>query len=126
MKNEDEEEFEYTAELVKHRQVFIRKPQPIERLVKRVITRRGVTQNQAREELLRAWEAVCDPELVKQTRVLSLRSRKLEVGVANSLINQQLSFDRARMLRALQEKLPEAKLQGIVFKLGFMDLPAEG
>lgn len=121
MKNEDEEELEYTADLVKHRQVFTRKPQPIERLVNRVITRRGVTQIQARNELLQAWAAICNPELLKYTRVISVRNRKLEIKVANSLVNQQLTFDQTSLLRLLQEKLPQTKLQGLVFKIGTIE-----
>jgi hypothetical protein len=121
MKDEAEKEFEYTADLVKHRQVFVRKPQAIDRLVNRVIARRGVTQIQAREELLRAWAAACNPDLLKFTRVMSVRNRKLEVKVANSLVNQQLTFDQAKLLRSLQEKIPEAKLQGLAFKIGSVE-----
>jgi hypothetical protein len=121
MKDEAEEEFEYTADLVKHRQVYVRKPQAIDRLVNRVIARRGVTQIQAREELLRAWAAACHPDLLKFTRVMSVRNRKLEVKVANSLVNQQLTFDQAKLLRSLQEKIPEAKLQGLAFKIGSVE-----
>ena len=123
MKNEEQEDFEYAADLVKHRQVFTRKPQQIDRLVNRVIARRGVTQIQAREELLQAWAAACHPDLLKQTRVVSIRNRKLEIRVANSLVNQQLSFDQARLLRVLQEKMPEAKLQGLIFKIGITESP---
>ena len=121
MKNEEEKEFEYTADLVKHRQVFTRKPQAIERLVNRVISRRGVSEIQGRDELLRAWATTCNPDLLKHTRVLTLRNRKLEVRVANSLVNQQLAFDQTRLLRSLQEKIPEAKLQGLVFKIGIIE-----
>jgi predicted nucleic acid-binding Zn ribbon protein len=125
MKDEAEEEFEYTADLVKHRQVFRRIPQAIDRLVNRVIARRGVTQIQARDELLRAWAAACDPDLVKFTRVGSVRNRKLEIKVANSLVNQQLTFDQSKLLRSLQERIPEAKLQGLVFKIGNVDSTEE-
>lgn len=121
MKDEAEEEFEYTVDLVKHRQVYVRKPQTIDRLVNRVIARRGVTHIQAREELLRAWAATCDPDLLKFTQVMSVRNRKLEIKVANSLVNQQLTFDQAKILRSLQEKIPEAKLQGLAFKVGSVD-----
>jgi len=110
---------------VKHRQVFRRIPQAIDRLVNRVIARRGVTQIQARDELLRAWAAACDPDLVKFTRVGSVRNRKLEIKVANSLVNQQLTFDQSKLLRSLQERIPEAKLQGLVFKIGNVDSTEE-
>jgi hypothetical protein len=118
MTAEEEEELEYTAELVKHRQVFRRVPQAIDRLLNRVISRRGVSQVQSREELLAAWQAVCDPEFLVHTRVVSLRNKRLEIRVANSLINQHLNFDKVRLLAALQQRLPEAKLQGLVFKTG--------
>ena len=75
------------------------------------------------KELLQAWAAACHPDLLKQTRVVSIRNRKLEIRVANSLVNQQLSFDQARLLRVLQEKMPEAKLQGLIFKIGITESP---
>jgi len=121
MKSEEEEEFEFTAELVKHRQVFTPVPQSIQRLINRVIARRGVTQVQARDELIASWRSVCNPQFVNHTQVLALRHRKLEVRVGHSLINQQLNFEKDRLLLALQQKLPQANLQGLVFKTGPVD-----
>jgi hypothetical protein len=118
MKSEEEAELELTADLVKHRQVFTPIPQQIQRLVNRVIARRGVTQIQGRDELIAAWQAVCDPQLVNHTQVLALRHKKLEVRVGHSLINQQLNFEKDRLLAALQEKLPQVNLQGLIFKTG--------
>lgn len=121
MKSEEEAELEYTADLVKQRQVFSPSPQPVKRLVNRVITRRGVTQIEGREELVAAWKAVCDPQLLPHTQVMALRHQKLEIRVGHSLVNQQLRFEQERLLSGLQERLPQIKLKGLVFKTGLID-----
>lgn len=121
MKSEEEMEFEQTVDLVKHRQVFSPVPQPVQRWINRVIARRGVTQIQARDELVAAWRKVCDPQLVNHTQVLTLRHKKLEVRVGHSLINQQLNFEKEQLLAALQQQLPQMNLQGLVFKTGPVD-----
>lgn len=121
MQPDDDQELKQAIELVAHRQVFARRPQTVGRWIGRVVARRGISSGQAQAELQQAWREICDPILINQTQVLSIRHRKLQVRVGNSLINQQLHFDRARLLQELQTRFPHLSLQGLVFQTGSID-----
>lgn len=119
--NDDSFELAQAARLIRQRQISPRMPRPIRKLVNQVISRRGLAQTAVQAELVQAWNQVCPTETVSQTSVGPVRNGNFQVFVANSLVNQQLNFEKAKLLAALREQLPQAKLKGMVFKVTPID-----
>lgn len=97
------------------------KPRQIGELIAELLTRRNYGKVQTQQQFIEAWEAAVEPSLASQTRVGSIRKGTLEVTVSNSTLVQELSFRQHEILRQLQEKLPDEKLEKIRFRVGPID-----
>ena len=93
-------------------------PEPIGKIVAELMSQKGFGRVQSSAELEEAWREAAGPAIAQFTRVGTLRRGKLEVIVANSVLIQELGFQKTTILEALQEKLPEKSIQDLRFKVG--------
>ena len=93
-------------------------PEPIGKIVAELMSQKGFGRVQSSAELEEAWREAAGPAIAQFTRVGTVRRGKLEVIVANSVLIQELGFQKATILEALQEKLPEKSIQDLRFKVG--------
>jgi predicted nucleic acid-binding Zn ribbon protein len=94
-----------------------RGPQPIGRIVSRLLARTGYHREQASDTLFAAWRAAVPAELVAHSRPGLVRRGVLEVFVSHSAIVQEFSFHKHAVLAALRESLPAAGITDIRCRL---------
>lgn len=93
-------------------------PKRIGNIVAELVARRGYARVQAATTCSEAWSAVAGPQLIKFSRVGAIKRGVLEVLVANSTMLQEMTFQKATMVKRLAELLPEENIREIKFRIG--------
>lgn len=93
-------------------------PQPIGKVLGQVLINNRYASTEANTALADAWTAVVGQAIAKRSQPTGVRRGNFEVTVAHSAIAQELSFDQPRLVRGLQEKLPEVKITNVRFRIG--------
>jgi predicted nucleic acid-binding Zn ribbon protein len=102
-----------------HRRWFYgRQPKPVAELVAELVQRRGYAQVRQAGQWNEAWRDAAGEAFAAVTEVGQLRRGVLEVIVANSLVMQELGFEKERILAALQAELPDARIKQLRFRVG--------
>jgi len=92
-------------------------PQPIGRVIGRLLARTGYDREQAGEALATAWRQVVPEPLAAHSRPGLVRRGVLEVFVTHSAIVQEFSFHKPALLAGLQTRLPDAGITDIRCRL---------
>lgn len=70
------------------------------------------------DQILATWPELIGPKLAPMTQAVSFCEGILTVKVNNSTLHSLLSrHDKFRLLTALQQKFPKAKIRNIVFRI---------
>ncbi len=93
-------------------------PKRMKDVVAQIVQKRGYAQVRQAGEWNEAWQAAAGPQFAKDTQVGALRRGSLEITAANSLVMQELGFEKERLLAALQTALPAAGIKQLRFKVG--------
>ncbi len=122
-KNNSNSEFEELEDLERrrasHQRWFnARRPKQIGNVIAQLVQRKGYAQVRAAGERDEAWQEAAGSQLAPSTRVAGIRRGVFEVLVANSLMMQELTFRKEELLASLQDRLPEAGIQQLRFRLG--------
>ncbi len=116
-KNDEEIEFDKAAKLLATRQWHARRPKSAGTLAGKVITRHGVAAVQSTNEMETAWHTIA-AQWKPVTNVGPLRRGKLEIIVANSMVNQQLTFEKKKLIDAMNKQLKTQTIQELTFRVG--------
>jgi len=100
------------------RREYARRPKRIGDVLAELITARGYGRIEADRQFDAAWQAAAGEQLARSSRAGKLRRGKLEVTVANSTTMQELNYEKRNILVRLQERLPDAKIRDIRFRIG--------
>ena len=100
------------------RRHYARKPKKIADVLAQLITARGYGRIQADADFTAAWQQAAGATIAKYTRPGRLRRGTLEVTADNSIIIQELTFQKQQILAQLQTQLPDAKIRDIRFRVG--------
>jgi predicted nucleic acid-binding Zn ribbon protein len=92
-------------------------PQPISEILSRLMTRRGYGNLQISHEWADAWSQTAGPQ-AKNTRTGKFSRGVLEVIVQNSTLLQELTFRKKHLLQAMQQRLPQAQIKDLRFRVG--------
>lgn len=95
-----------------------REPKAIGDVIAKLVQRKGYAAIQSACQFSEAWNDAIGERLSRTTSPGVLRRGVLEVTVANSLLMQELGFDKERLLKQMQTALPEAGIQQLRFKVG--------
>ncbi len=90
-----------------------RGPQPVGRVVARLMARTGYGHEQASDALAAAWSTAVPAHLAGHSRPGLVRRGVLEVMVTHSAIVQEMAFHKAAVLQSLQASLPSAGITDI-------------
>lgn len=102
-----------------HRKWFYRKmPKSAADVVAQAVQRRGLAQVRTARQWDDAWNRAVGQRFASHTQVGSLKRGVLEITVANSLLMQELGFEKQRLLEALQQADPDAILTQLRFRVG--------
>jgi len=94
------------------------KPQPIGDVLADLMARQGFANVKIAVAYENAWREAVGEMAAEYTRVGVLRRGALEVTVANSALSQELSFQKAAIVKKLTLLLPDQKIRNIRFKVG--------
>jgi predicted nucleic acid-binding Zn ribbon protein len=103
------------------RRHYARRPKKIADVLAQLITARGYGRIQADGEIHAAWQAAAGVPLACFTRPGRVRRGQLEVTVTNSTIVQELTFEKQRILAALQAEVPQARIRDLRFRIGTIE-----
>ena len=95
-----------------------RGPQRLSDILPELMARRGYARVQSGEAYEAAWNEAAGPLAAKYTRVGSLRRGTLEVVVTNSVLIQEMGFQKAGLMKTLNRLLPDQGIKDIRFRLG--------
>ena len=98
-----------------------RHPQPIAEILSRLLAKRGYARERSTAELTTAWNSAAGELIAKHSRVGEIKRGVLEVFVANSVLLQELTFQKQSVLDKLIELTPDQKIKNLRFKIGSMD-----
>lgn len=80
--------------------------------------RRGYARVRAADSLEEAWRETAGDIMAKQTRLVGIRRGVAEVVAANSMVAQELQFQKERLVAGLAERLPEETITDLRSKIG--------
>ena len=118
MRESEEEFIESLHDDVNKRQYRQRAPQRMTDVVSRLFARRGYARVQSAMNYAERWQAAVGDSISRQTRVGNLRQGILEVVVSNSIVVQELSFQKAQIIRRVNEGLTENAVRDLRFRVG--------
>ncbi len=95
-----------------------RRPRKIGDVVAQVVQRRGYAQAESARQLEEAWVIAVGEQGAGSTRVGKLRRGTLELLVASSLVMQELTFQKKKLLAAMQQSVPDAQIEQLRFRVG--------
>lgn len=100
------------------RRFHARKPKPLGDVLSKLIAQRGYAAVKSDEALVAAWRLAAGDTLARRSRVGGLRRGQLEVLVGSNALLQDLQFDQARLLAAVQAAAPNARITRLRFRVG--------
>jgi predicted nucleic acid-binding Zn ribbon protein len=89
-------------------------------IVANLLARKGYARVQAATAYEDAWRQAAG-KLAAHSRPGLVKRGVLEVMVRNSAALQELTFQKKKLLTALQQQLPEEKLTDVRFRIGSLD-----
>ncbi len=99
------------------RRFYARSPKKVSNIVAQLFAKRGYGRIHSNEKLQAAWvEAV--GKLAKFSRAIKVSRGKLEVVVSNSAMIQEFTFQKRKIVKDLESKVPELKIVDLRFKVG--------
>ncbi len=93
-------------------------PKSVSDVLAQLVQRKGYAQVRAAQAHHEAWQAAAGSHFGAVTEPGQIRRGVLEVTAANSLVMQELTFEKERLLAAIQLALPEAGIKQLRFKVG--------
>ncbi len=102
-----------------------RQPKRVSNVIAQLVQRRGYAQVRAASNREDAWRQVLAAEQceawAESTRVGPLKRGVLEIQVSSSLLIQELTFLKEKLLKQLIEALPDDGIKQIKFRVGKID-----
>ena len=93
------------------------KPERIGKILTRIMARRGFQRQIFQEQIENIWAETVGEILVGQTRPGNIRCGVLEVFVAHSIFEQELSLLQPEILQKLNAAMGEKKIKRFKFTL---------
>jgi predicted nucleic acid-binding Zn ribbon protein len=93
-------------------------PQRLANVLAELMARRGYGRVQSTEAYEAAWRQAAGSLAAQYSRVGQLRRGSLEILVANSTLMQELTFQKAALVKKLAELLPDEGIRGLRFRVG--------
>jgi predicted nucleic acid-binding Zn ribbon protein len=111
------------ADLQRRREAYrrwraAREPRTAADVMAEVMQRRGYASVRTALACREAWDAAAGEPFRGVTEPGAVKRGVLEVTAANSLVVQELSFEKDRILAALQASLPDAGIKQLRFRVG--------
>lgn len=93
-------------------------PEPIGDIVAELMARRGLGRVQSSAALEAAWRQAAGELLACYSRPGPIRRHTLDVVVTNSVVLQEMTFQKTALLNRLASLLPDCGIRDLRFRLG--------
>jgi len=93
-------------------------PRRIGDVLSELMARRGYARVQSGNACGAAWREAAGEALSTCTRAVHVRRGVLEVLVSNSMMVQEIGFQKAALLARLAELLPDEKIRDLKLRVG--------
>jgi len=93
-----------------------REPRRIAEVMIDLLAQRGYAQVQAAEECQAAWQKIAG-NLGPSTAPGPLKRGVLQINVRSSIVMQELTFNKSRLLKAIKEELPHHRINDLRFRV---------
>ncbi len=93
-------------------------PQKIGDILSELMARRGYARVQSGGSCGDAWREAAGREVAQFTRATQVRRGVLEVLVSNSMMVQEIGFQKAALIQRLAELLPDEKIRDLKLRVG--------
>ena len=114
-KSEDEN---YLHDDYRRRRVPVRPAKKMGDVVGQLLVKRGYANVQQASSLDAVWNAAVGERFVPQTKAGQVKRGVLEVIVANSAVMQELTFSKAKLIKALATTAADHQIKEIRFRVG--------
>lgn len=114
----EELDFTQANDLVKSRQRYFRRPKKTADILGRLMARQGYAQTESANELDDVWNQIVGPKWQTKTKIGRVSRGVLEVFVVSSAVNQQMGFQKRKILKEIQKRLPQNKIKDLHFRIG--------
>ncbi|MEM7782325.1 MAG: DciA family protein [Planctomycetota bacterium] len=114
----DELDFANAHELVKIRQRYFRRPKSTKDVLSRLMARKGYSQTETQNELELVWSDLIGQKWNSKSKATVIRNGVLEVVVVNSVVHQQLEFQKKKLLIQIQQRLSKNNIKDIRYRVG--------
>jgi predicted nucleic acid-binding Zn ribbon protein len=105
----------------KRKRVRIPPPKPMRDVLSQLLAKRGYAQVQTAATCEAAWREAVGQKLAADTRPGNVRRGVLEVLVRNSVVVQELGFQKTKIVKTLTKLVPEQQIRDVRFRVGAMD-----
>jgi predicted nucleic acid-binding Zn ribbon protein len=103
---------------LQRRRFFGGQPKSAADVIAQLVQKRGYAQVRVDRERREAWQTAAGPHFAAVTEPGQIRRGVLEVTAANSLVMQELTFEKERLLAEIQQALPDARIKQLRFRVG--------
>ena len=97
------------------------RPRQIADILSELVARRGYARVQATATYAEAWRDAAGEMMCKYTRPGTIKRGVLEVVVANSILVQELTFQKPAILKRLATLLPQEQIRDLRCRVGKVD-----
>jgi predicted nucleic acid-binding Zn ribbon protein len=94
------------------------RPQKMADVLAELMARRSYTSRQTATNFQAAWQSAAGEMIAKYTRVGLVKRGTLEVLVANSVLVQELTFQKESILARLNDLLPDERIINLRWRVG--------
>ena len=117
----EEQDFNQASDLTNQRRRFRRRPKRPADILSQLMARKGYSQTKTNDELDEVWNSIVGQKWQTKTRVGNISRGVLEVFVSSSAVNQQLGFQKKKLIKELSQQMPKNKIKDIKFSLGSIE-----
>jgi predicted nucleic acid-binding Zn ribbon protein len=116
-----EDELQAICSEISSRQRYRPGPRKISDILSRLMARRGYAQTMNAAGCAEAWQQAVGRELAQDSRAGNVRRGVLQVVARNSVIVQELSFQKRQLIRKLAKLVPDQKIRDLTIRVGNVD-----
>jgi predicted nucleic acid-binding Zn ribbon protein len=117
----EDREIKTLCEDISNRQWHRRAPKHIADVVGSLMARRGYAHVKTVSDCAEAWEKAVGPKLAEHSRAGNVRRNVLEVVVRNSVVMQELTFQKKPLVKQLANLVPQQEIRDLRFRIGCID-----
>lgn len=117
-KSEKSEDEAYLNDDYRRRRVPVRPAKKMGDVVGQLLVKRGYANVQQASSLEALWNAAVGERFVLQSKAGQVKRGVLEVIVSNSAVMQELTFSKAKLIKALATTAADHQIKDIRFRVG--------